>query len=186
MPQSTSSLIGDRQPIATSFRSGSQSLSGRTLLIPIAVMLAFGGCVVNKNLVGKSVGPMGEAELAAKKLQLPLDTHLCKAVVYPTSRPDWKISRVVSLQGRGANFQAALESLCREADGQRLPAVVDIYYERAVTAWSQHHAIRGTAVRYGDGFEPPPAPELGSIKPPDMPKATDEEPAPSGEAIPTK
>lgn len=121
MQQSTSSLIGDRQPIATPFRSGSQFLSGRTLLLPIAVMFAFGACAGNKNLVGKSVGPMGEAELAAKKLQLPLDTHLCKAVVYPTARPDWKISRVVSLQGRGANFQAALSPCAARRMGSGFP-----------------------------------------------------------------
>lgn len=186
MRQSTSNALGDRQPIASSSRSGSQDFAGRLSPIPIALMLALGACATSKSPAGQRVGPMGEAELAAKKLQQPLDTHLCKAVVYPTARPEWKVARVVSLQGRGANFQAALEALCREADGHRLPAVVDLYYERAVTAWSPNHAIRGTAVRYGEGFEPPPAPELGSIKPPDMPKVTDEEPAPSGEAVPTK
>ncbi len=186
MRQSTSNALGDHQPSASFKRSGSPHHSGRLVPIPIALMLVLGACVTSKSPAGQRVGPMGEAELAAKRLQQPLDTHLCKAVVYPTARPDWKISRVVSLQGRGTNFQAALEALCREADGHRLPAVVDLYYERAVTAWSPNHAIRGTAVRYGEGFEPPPAPEMGSIKPPDMPKSTDEEPAPSGEAVPPK
>lgn len=168
--------------------SSASSRGGRTVghLIAIGCLAGLTACATSKSPTAQRIGPVGEAELAAKKLQQPLDTHLCKAVVYPTAKPDWKISRVVSLQGRGTNFQAALEALCREADGHKLPAIVDIYYERAVTAWSPSHAIRGTAVRYGEGFEPPPAPELGSIKPPDMPKSTDEEPAPSGESVPAK
>jgi len=152
--------------------------------IAILLALSIGACVSDKSLLDKKAGPIGEGELAAKKLQEPLDKHLCKAAIYPTTKPDWKVARVVSLQGRGPSFQAALEALCREADGQKFPAVVDIYYERAVTAWSPNHALRGTAVRYSDGFEPPTPPEIASVTPPSMPKPTDEEPAPSGEVAP--
>lgn len=164
-------------------RSGQRSLIG---LLAIGASLAMGACSTAKLQTKAAIEPISESELAAKKLQQPLDQHLCAASVYPKSSPDWKIKRVVSLQGRGENFQAALEALCREADGQKFPAVVDIYYERAVTAWSQHHAIRGTAIRYVDGFAPPQAPELASIKAPEMPKLTDEEPAPYGEASQAK
>lgn len=188
MRQSTSSAIGVRRPISSPIRSGSIASVWRSTCTPIAIglLLSSGACATNKSLIDKNAGPIGEAELAAKKLQEPLDKHLCKAAVYPLARPDWKVTRVVSLQGRGTNFQAALEALCREADGQKFPAIVDVYYERAVTAWSPNHALRGTAVRYSEGFEPPAAPELTSIKPPEMPKSTDEEPAPYGDAVPAK
>lgn len=155
-------------------------------LLAIGEMLSIGACATAKPQTKAAIEPISEAELAAKKLQQPLEQHLCSASVYPKSSPDWKIKRVVSLQGRGENFHAALEALCREADGQKFPAVVDIYYERALTAWSQHHAIRGTAVRYIDGFAPPTAPELSTIKPPETPKLTDEEPAPFGEGAQSK
>lgn len=143
-----------------------------------------GGCVTGKAHPEKKIEPIGEAELAAKKLQDPLDKHLCKAAIHPIAKADWKLTRVASLIGRGPNFQAALEALCREADGQKFPAIVDIYYERAVTAWSPNHAVRGTAVRFGDGVDPPAPPELAAISPPLMPKATDDEPLPAGEAVP--
>jgi hypothetical protein len=155
-------------------------------LIAIGLGCSIAACATVKAPAAATVEPIGESELAARKLQKPLDQHLCAAAVYPKASPDWKIKRVVSLQGRGENFQAALEALCREADGQKFPAVVDIYYERAFTAWSQHHAIRGTAIRYVEGFVPPQAPEQTSIKPPEMPKLTDDEPAPFGEGAPTK
>jgi hypothetical protein len=173
-------------PIAFDRRGVLVTPSKRSARAQIAILLALcvGACVTNKSLLDKKAGPVGEGELAAKKLQAPLDKHLCKAAVYPMTKSDWKVARVVSLQGRGPNFQAALEALCREADGQKFPAIVDIYYERAVTAWSPNHALRGTAVRYGDGFEPPPPPEIASVTPPSMPKPTDEEPAPAGEVGP--
>jgi hypothetical protein len=170
--------------VALASRASHQTVGMRAFCLSIAIALTTGACVSSGGLLDKKAGPIGEAELAAKKLQEPLDKHLCKAAIYPVARPDWKISRVQSLQGRGPSFQAALEALCREADGQKFPALVDLYYERAVTAWSPNHALRGTAVRYSDGFEPPPPPEIASIKPPEMPKPTDEEPAPSGEPIP--
>lgn len=125
--------------------------------------------------------PANENELAAKKLQQPLSEHLCQTLVFPVSRPNWKLVRVVSLSGRGPDFHSAVESLCREADGKQFPAVVDIYYERAVTAWSPSHVVRGTAVRFSDGFLPPPAPDRSQLTPPPFPKPTDEEPMPISE-----
>ncbi len=169
--------------LAARSRSGGRCLIG---LMAIGLGCSIGACATAKPPAAAAIEPISESELAAKKLQKPLDQHLCAAAVYPKAAPDWKIKRVVSLQGRGENFQAALEALCREADGQKFPAVVDIYYERAFTAWSQHHAIRGTAIRYVEGFVPPQAPDPTSIKPPEMPKLTDDEPAPYGEGSPAK
>mgnify|MGYP000851726567 CR=1 FL=1 len=150
----------------------------------LIIVSGLGGCVTGKAQTLKKNEPIGEAELAAKKLQEPLDKHLCKARIHPIAKADWKLTRVVSLVGRGPSFLAALEALCREADGNKYVAVVDLYYERAVTAWSPNHAVRGTAVRFGEGFEPPEPPDLTAISPPPMPKATDEEPLPAGEATP--
>src|SRR5436190_784562 len=77
--------------------------------------------------------------LAARKLQRPLTDHLCRAAVYPTTDKAWQVSRVATLSGRGPTFLEAPEALCREADGLRLPAVVDIYYFRAPDGWSETH-----------------------------------------------
>jgi hypothetical protein len=108
--------------VALASRASHQTVGMRAFCLSIAIALTTGACVSSGGLLDKKAGPIGEAELAAKKLQEPLDKHLCKAAIYPVARPDWKISRVQSLQGRGPSFQAALEALCREADGQKFPA----------------------------------------------------------------
>lgn len=172
-----------RSPEATVSHLPWAGRSARLLVSAVAIA-SIVGCASGKALSEKKIGPIGEAELAAKKLQEPLEQHLCKAQIHPAAKPDWKMVRVVSLLGRGPTFVAALEALCREADGQKFPAIVDVYYERAVTAWSPNHSVRGTAVRFSDGFEPPAPPEHSAIAPPPMPKATDEEPLPAGEAPP--
>ena len=130
--------------------------------------------------------PTPERELAARHLQTPLEKHLCKAAVYPTAATDWRLVKVASLRGRGVSFEAALESLCREADGQRLPAIVDIFYWRIPGGWTPNYELRGTAVRFEDGFSPPTPPEWGNIRAPDMPPTTDEEPPPAGEVASKK
>ena len=139
------------------------------------------GCAAPKKAAETPIKAVSEAELAARYLQTPLENHRCKAAVYPHAKNSWKIARVIAVAGRGPSFVTALEAMCRETDGLKLPAVVDIYYSRAPSGWSPNHEIRGTAIRYEDGFVPPHAPKLSDIKQPDMPKNNDDEPAPQGE-----
>jgi hypothetical protein len=115
-----------------------------------------------------------------RKLQAPLDQHMCTTAIYPIASQDWPLQRVQSFAGRGKTFQEALESLCREVEGRKLPAVVDIYFGRTPSGWSSQFEVRGTAVRFDDGFSPPPAPAWESIRPPEMP-TSNEEPLPAGE-----
>lgn len=147
----------------------------------IALLSATCGCAAGRSLPAPPGQPISERDLAMRQLQAPLDQHLCKAAVYPTARADWRLVRVKSLAGRGPDFNTALEALCREADGHKFPAVVDIYFWRAPGGWSPNYELRGTAVRFEDGFDAPDAPSWESIRPPDMPKNLDEEPPPAGE-----
>ena len=123
-----------------------------------------------------------ESELAARRLQPPLNQHLCSAAVYPNADQSWRMVRVVGLSGRGPDFISALEALCRETDGKKLPAVVDIYFTRAPSGWSNQYEIRGTAVRFEDSSQVPPAPDFNSIRQPEPPQNSDDEPAPQGES----
>jgi hypothetical protein len=143
-------------------------------------LLTLPGCARLRKGSEQSFKPTPERELAAKQLQTGLDNHLCKAAVYPIAGADWQIERVTSLRGRGATFEMALEAMCREADGLKLPAVVDVYHWRAPSGWAPNFELRGTAVRFESGFTPPTAPDMKSIQAPGMP-TTDEEPPPAGE-----
>jgi hypothetical protein len=147
----------------------------------IALWTAAAGCASSRSVPAPAGQPQSERDLASRQLQAPLDQHLCKAAIYPTARADWRIARVKSLSGRGTNFATALEALCREADGLGLPAVVDIYFWRAPGGWSPNYELRGTAIRFEEGFAAPDAPAWDSIRPPEMPKNLDEEPPPAGE-----
>lgn len=139
------------------------------------------GCANARTGPAGEMRPVSESELSRRKLQAPLEQHLCKVAVYPSSRQDWQLQRVKSFSGRGQSFEAALEALCREVEGQRLPAVVDIFFARAPSGWSPTFEVRGTAVRFEDGFTPPPPPEWSSIRAPEMPTNLDVEPPPAGE-----
>lgn len=147
----------------------------------MALWTVAAGCASSRMTPAPAGQPVSESELAKRQLQTPLEQHLCKAAIYPTARADWRLVRVKSLAGRGPDFTSALEALCREADGQRLPAVVDIYFWRAPGGWSPNYELRGTAVTFEDGFDPPDAPAWNSIRPPEMPRNLDEEPPPAGE-----
>jgi hypothetical protein len=156
--------------------------SGGRLGIVLCALGALGpSCATPKKAAEAPIKAASETELAARFLQTPLENHRCKAAVYPHAKNSWKIARVVAVAGRGPSFVTALEALCRETDGLKLPAVVDIYYSRAPSGWSPNHEIRGTAIRYEDGFVPPHAPKLSDIKQPELPKNGDDEPAPQGE-----
>jgi hypothetical protein len=139
------------------------------------------GCAAPKKTIDPSNRAVTETELAARFLQTPLENHRCKAAVYPHAKSGWKMVRIAAVAGRGPSFATALEALCRETDGLKLPAVVDIYYSRTPSGWSPNHEIRGTAVRYEEGFTPPHAPKLSDVRPPEMPRNMDDEPAPQGE-----
>ena len=140
------------------------------------------GCAAPGPVAVAENQPMNEKVLAARKLQRPLSSHLCRAAIYPATEKGWQVSRVATLSGRGPTFLEALEALCREADGLRLPAVVDIYYFRAPDGWSETHEVRGVGVSYDEGFKPPAPPNFVDIKPPSPPQRGTSEPAPSGEA----
>lgn len=158
---------------------------GRTLqasLLGCGLCALVAGCAAPRKAAEPLTKAATETELAARYLQTPLENHRCKAAIYPHAKAAWKLVRVVAISGRGPNFATALEALCRETDGLKLPAVVDIYYSRPPSGWSPNHEIRGTAVRYEDGFTPPRAPKITEIHPPELPTNTDEEPAPQGES----
>ena len=140
------------------------------------------GCAASRTVPLSAGQPTTEHDLANRQLQAPLEQHRCRAAVYPTARADWRIVRVRSLAGRGPNFTTALEALCREADGQKVAAVVDIYFWRAPGGWSPNYELRGTAVSFEEGFVAPDPPQWDTIRPPEMPKNLDEEPPPAGEA----
>jgi len=159
----------------------SQISSMRASVASIALFAAAVGCAGPRASEAPSGKPISEQELAQRHLQAPLEQHLCKAAVYPTAGSDWRLVRVQSLAGRGVSFATALEALCREVDGQKLPAVVDIYFWRAPGGWSPNYELRGTAVRFEEGFSPPSPPAWENIKPPEMPTNLDEEPPPAGE-----
>ena len=147
------------------------------------VLTALGAsCAAPKKPAESPTKAVTETELAARYLQTPLENHRCKAAVYPHAKPNWKVVRVSAVAGRGPSFATALEALCRETDGLKLPAVVDIYYSRTPSGWSLNHEVRGTAVRYEDGFAPPHPPKMSDVRPPEMPRNMDDEPAPQGEA----
>jgi hypothetical protein len=147
------------------------------LPLTLAVLCSCGG---PEKVQAPASQAISEKVLAARKLQQPLDTHLCQAAVYPTSAAEWQVTRVQVLSGRGKTFQAALEALCREADGLRLPAVTDITYVRLPGGWADAHELRGMGIRYESGFVPPPPPPFQSIPPPEM-QMPAQEPPPSGE-----
>lgn len=154
---------------------------------PLLVLLVgslFSGCANTKATVSSSSmlpPPSTEKELAMRKLQEPLEQTTCKVAIYPTAKQDWQVQRLQALVGRGKSFETALEALCREVEGRKLPAVVDIYYGRVPSGWSPNFEVRGTAVRFEGGFSPPPPPSRSSIHPPEMPTNIDVEPAPAGE-----
>ncbi len=149
-------------------------------LLPLAasLILSCGGPARVQAPVSQAIS---EKVLAARKLQEPLEKHLCQAAVYPTSAADWRAERVPGLSGRGKSFLAALEALCREADGLHLSAVTDISYVRVPGGWSDSHELRGVGLRYEAGFARPPAPRFETISPPEM-SIPVSEPPPSGEA----
>lgn len=147
-------------------------------LVPLADLA---GCANTRTGPAGEMRPISERELALRKLQAPLEQHLCKIAIYPSSRQDWQLQRIKSFSGRGKTFEAALEALCREVEGHKLPAVVDIFFARAPSGWSPTYEVRGTAVRFEDGFTPPQAPEWNSIRAPEMPANLDVEPPPAGE-----
>lgn len=150
-----------------------------------AMWAATTGCAGVRNGVTGTDSATSERELAMRKLQAPLETHLCQTAVYPIAKQDWPLQRVQAFTGRGKTFEAALEALCREVEGRRLPAVVDIYYTRTPSGWSPNFEIRGTAVRFDEGFSPPPPPQWSNIRPPEMPANLDVEPPPAGEGVKT-
>jgi hypothetical protein len=146
----------------------------------LAITALLGGCASGSAAVNPG-SPVPEKELAMRRLQQPLDQHLCKVAIYPTAGRDWQLERLQGLAGRGQSFAAALESLCREGEGRRAVAIVDLYYQRLPNGWSSSYEVHGTAVRFDAGFAPPPAPNWESIRPPEMPTNLDAEPAPQGE-----
>ncbi len=148
----------------------------RATVAGLCFLLGSAACGMSRSQQVEGFQPVSEKELAARQLQAPLDKHLCSAAVYPSAGAKWKLTRVAALAGRGPNFATALEALCREADGMKLPAVVDIYYWRTPSGWSPNYELRGTAVRYEEGFKPPEAPDFKDIHPPQMPHAGDEPP----------
>ena len=148
----------------------------------LGLLALLAGCAGSRKAAEPLTKAATETELAARYLQTPLENHRCKAAVYPHAKSGWKLVRVVPIAGRGPSFATALEALCRETDGLKLPAVVDIYYNRTPSGWSPNHEIRGTAVRYEDGFSPPHAPKITDIHPPELPQNNDVEPAPQGES----
>ena len=157
--------------------------SGRLLVIAGLALVAAGpSCAAPRKAAELQFKAVAEKELAARYLQTPLENHRCKAAVYPHAKANWRLVRVVSIAGRGPSFATALEALCRETDGLKLPAVVDIYYNRTPSGWSANHEIRGTAVKYEDGFSPPHPPRITDIHPPELPQNNDVEPAPQGES----
>jgi len=166
--------------VAMSKRGGSSRV--RLYIVGLALTALGSGCAAPKKNADSLVKAVPESELAARYLQTPLENHRCKAAIYAHAKSSWKIARVSAVAGRGPSFATALEALCRETDGLKLPAVVDIYYSRTPSGWSPNHELRGTAVRYEEGFIPPHAPKISDIKPPEMPQNTDDEPAPQGEA----
>lgn len=119
--------------------------------------------------------PMSERTLAARKLQTPLTQRACRAAVYPRTDAGWPVATAVPIVGRGETFTAALEALCREADGQGAVAVADLFH-RPATGFSPSHEVRGTALRFAPGFTPPPAPDREAIPPPPRPSPGDEPP----------
>lgn len=156
--------------------------SSRLLVVAgLALAAASPSCAASHKAAELPSKPVTEKELAARYLQTPLENHRCKAAVFPHAKANWRLVRVVSIAGRGPSFATALEALCRETDGLKLPAVVDIYYNRTPSGWSANHEIRGTAVKYEDGFSPPHAPKITDIHPPELPQNNDSEPAPQGE-----
>jgi hypothetical protein len=154
--------------------------AGLLLVFGLATAVLHGGCAGGQATTIPGA-PVSEKELAMRKLQQPLDQHQCKIAVYPSAGRDWQLERMQGLVGRGASFATALESLCREAEGRRAGAVVDLYYQRVPNGWSSTVELRGTAVRFETGFQPPPAPEWESIRPPELPTNLDSEPSPEGE-----
>jgi len=163
--------------------SNRRGASGRLLVIAGLALAAAGpSCAAPRKAAELPAKAVTEKELAARYLQTPLENHRCKAAVYPHAKSGWRVVRVVSIAGRGPSFATALEALCRETDGLKLPAVVDIYYNRTPSGWSPNHEIRGTAVRYEDGFSPPHPPRITDIHPPELPQNNDVEPAPQGES----
>ncbi|MCS6913583.1 MAG: hypothetical protein RMK29_05985 [Myxococcales bacterium] len=137
-----------------------------------------GGCARSLQVPATLPEPMSEKVLAARKLQQPLSQHLCQAAVYPTADARWPLSRVATISGRGPTFLEALEALCREADGLKAQAVVDLSYRRLPNGWSPSHELRGTAVRF-QGHAPPP-PRFAEIHPPPPPPRSGHEPPPGG------
>lgn len=153
----------------------------RHLVGAVLALLGLIGCKAAPSTVSDKRAST-ESELAARRLQPPLNQHLCSAAVYPNADQSWRMVRVVGLSGRGPDFISALEALCRETDGKKLPAVVDIYFTRAPSGWSNQFEIRGTAVRFEDSSQVPPAPDFNSIRQPEPPQNSDDEPAPQGES----
>jgi hypothetical protein len=150
-----------------------------SLLRTAALLCLLSGCGVQGRSVA-DIGPMSEKVLAARKLKQPLSRHLCQAAVYPSADRAWRVTPVAALSGRGTTFQEALEALCREADGLRLPAVADIHYIRPPSGWTGTQEVRGTGLAYEPGFTPPPPPGFAEIQPPPLPRAA-VEPPPAGE-----
>lgn len=136
------------------------------------------GCSAQVQAPAAAHEPMSEKVLAARKLQQPLSQHLCQAAIYPAADARWEMSRVAVISGRGPTFREALEALCREADGLKAPAVVDLYYWRLPDGWTRSHEVRGTAVRF-QGSAPPP-PRFAEIQPPPPPDRSGSEPPPGG------
>lgn len=135
------------------------------------------------SLPGAGPSPQSEKVLAARKLQQPLSQHLCKAAIYAQPERGWPLSEVTPITGRGPSFPAALEALCREADGLRLDAVTNIQYRRLPGGWSPAHELTASAIRFQAGFAAPAAPRFEDIPPPG-PVVWDKEPPPAGEVAP--
>ena len=171
--------VHNHEQAAMSKRGGSSRV--QLGIVGWALVALGASCAAPKKAADTPFKPVPESELAARYLQTPLENHRCKAAVFPHAKTSWKILRVSAVAGRGPSFATALEALCRETDGLKLPAVVDIYYQRTPSGWSPNHEIRGTAIRYEDGFVPPHAPKISDIRPPEMPQNSDDEPAPQGE-----
>lgn len=150
----------------------------RPLIPGLVLALGLAACATAPEREG-GVEPMSERTLAARKLQKPLTEVQCRAAVYPALGRDWPAESRVPVVGRGPSFAAALEALCREADGVQASAVGDLSY-RAPVGWGPSHEVRGTALRFSTGFSAPAAPERAALSPP-PPLRPGEEPPPASE-----
>jgi hypothetical protein len=91
--------------VASASRASHQTVGMRGFCLSIAIALTTGACVSSGGLLDKKAGADRRGGAGGKKLQEPLDQHLCKAAIYPVARPDWKISRCSRCKGEVPAFK---------------------------------------------------------------------------------